>query len=308
VVVDPASPGTVYAATFDSRARIFVSPDDGRTWSEITGSYPLDPVRVRLAVDPSGSGDLYAWKGACFGSLCYCCSGDVRRRSSGGHRWDVVLAIDAAVSFLSVDPRQPTTLYAALSTLVPPPAMRSDESAIRSRDRGSSWRPWAGPADPLAILPDPTQPFRTYAIDATSGFAVSADLGDTWTAANDGLTDRSVTTAAVDPLLGFVVYAATPTGVFRTDTGGESWELTSLRLPATAFAFDASSPGVVYAGTNAGVFRTSDGGATWMPLSGLAGILTLAVDPERGYLHAGTASGVFELDLRARSPRTLVAR
>jgi ligand-binding sensor domain-containing protein len=164
------------------------------------------------------------------------------------------------------------------------------------------------PSEPRAILPDPTQPFRLYAIDAVTGFSVSSDRGDTWVAANGGLTDPFVTAAAVDPLLGSVVYAATPTGVFRTDTAGESWELTSLRLPATAFAFDTSSPGVVYAGTDAGVFRTSDGGANWIPLSGLTGILTLAVDPERGHLYAGTASGVFELDLRARSPRTLEAR
>jgi photosystem II stability/assembly factor-like uncharacterized protein len=189
--------------------------------------------------------------------------------------------------------------------------MRSDESAIRSRDRGSSWRPLAGPADPLAILPDPTQPFRTYAIDATSGFAVSADLGDTWTAANDGLTDRSVTTAAVDPLLGNVVLAATPSGVFRTDNGGESWERTGLALAATAFAFDTLSPGVAYAGTGVGVFRTADGGATWVPLNaGLAdlGIATMAFDPGDGFLHVGTTSGVYDLDVRPRTPRILEPR
>lgn len=311
VAADPGRAGTIYATTFDSRVRIFTSADNGHTWTEITENYPLDPIPARLTVDGSGSGDLYVWHGACFGSLCYCCSGDVRARSAAGHGWDVLLAVDASISFVSSDPRPPAALYATLSTLIPPPRMGSDESVTRSLDGGRSWRVMGGLRAPLAILPDPTQPFRLYAIDAQTGFAVSADRGETWMAANEGLTDRFVTTAAVDPLLGNVVYAATPSGMFRTDSGGDSWERTSLGETATAVAFDAEIPGVVYAGTAGGVFRTSDGGITWRPINaGLPdlGILAMTIDPEAGFLHVGTASGVFDLDLRARSTRVLEPR
>jgi len=68
-----------------------------------------------------------------------------------------------------------------------------------------------------------------------------------------------------------IIFAARPSGLYRSDDGGQSWRysLDSLNLseplPTTTVALspDFSSDQTVFAGSAGGVLRSTDGGQTW---------------------------------------------
>jgi hypothetical protein len=101
----------------------------------------------------------------------------------------------------------------------------------------------------------------------------------------------------MDPLFPETLYAATGSGVYKTDDGADSWELASTGLPTPGIfsvqekllfglqgsgdrggvldlALDPLNPLNIYAATKKGVYKTKDGGHNWyavnlgLPLSG----------------------------------------
>lgn len=284
-----SAPGVVFASTFENRARIFQSLDDGVSWSEITGDFPLDPVPAHISVDANG--ELYAWNGACYGSLCYCCSGASYRRIANSDLWELVLAENRSIVSFAPAPSASRTLYAVAEDYVLGPAPRVESIGLRSVDAGRHWVALAGLERLLAITPSPSSAVRLYALVGETGVAISANAGESWTVSSSGLADRSVRSLAVAPADDQVLYVGTATGVYRSGDGALSWEPTTLTIEARALAVDANDPEVVYAGTAAGVFATRDRGVTWTALN--AGLTDLdvdsvAFDAGSGFLHVGT--------------------
>ena len=123
---------------------------------------------------------------------------------------------------------------------------------------------------------------------------------------------------AVSPHPDRALFAATPSGVFRSRDGGASWRLAGLAGERVlALAVDPVTAGRVYAGVDApsgtrgdgGVFVSSDGGDTWTPArDGLEDpsyppespyfryqpVLSLLVEPEGGTVWAGASHGLYE--------------
>jgi photosystem II stability/assembly factor-like uncharacterized protein len=102
------------------------------------------------------------------------------------------------------------------------------------------------------------------------------------------------------------VYIVTDTGVFRSTTGGDSWQSLGAGLPPKHYvvlAVDPSRPQSMYAGTDSGVFESTDRGESWLRLgSGLRGhsVSALALDPSGHKIYAGTCGGgVVDLSLDA---------
>src|SRR5262245_46657471 len=68
-----------------------------------------------------------------------------------------------------------------------------------------------------------------------------------------------------------VIFAARPSGLYRSDDGGLTWHssYTSLNLteplPTTTVAFspDFSADRTLFAGSAGGILRSTDGGQTW---------------------------------------------
>ena len=81
------------------------------------------------------------------------------------------------------------------------------------------------------------------------------------------------------------LFAATATGLFRSDDGGQQWMATGERpvplLTAVAASVRFAENHLLFAGSRTGVFRSTDAGHTWrQTLSG--GIFTMTVFPVSG--------------------------
>jgi hypothetical protein len=132
---------------------------------------------------------------------------------------------------------------------------------------------------------------------------LSTDNAETWTAANDGLTNPFVWAVAAS---GKNVFAGTNGGgIFRSTDNGDTWEgvnegLTNARVWDLAACAGPNGP-LVFAATDGGVFRSADSGDRWAAVnSGLSGRTVWALakvpapDGSGVPLFAGTAGeGVF---------------
>jgi len=308
LVADGQRPGAVYAATFDGRARVFASSDAGKSWTEVTDRPMLDPIPgPGLFADPQRAGVVYSRRGICYGSLCYCCVGELRRTLNAGETWEDLPGVLAAVSSVTVDPFVSETLYGLFSDYRELPSMSAIPFASRSEDGGVTWHPMPGLAKTTTgIVPDPSTPSRLYASDSVVGVLVSLDSGRTWAASNTGLDGSGIRELAAAEKAG-VVYAAAEPGVFRSVDGGATWSSRDPEFSPLQLLVDPRTADTVYARTETGVFRSTDGGLHWVSLSdglGDVSVGSLAIDSAGAFLYAGVGEEVFTLRLRptARVP------
>ena len=198
-----------------------------------------------------------------------------------GQNW-----IDPYVNDLAVDPDDANTIYAATGYL-------GKGHLYRSLDGGASWNSnnveeWNGVVSldnsVLTVLCDDNGSDYVWAGTEGLGAIFSTDgtnFGLSSTGLGTGKIVRDIVKAAGNGGSA-VLYAATPTGVFKSTNGGVDW------VAASAFAGDnittlAVHPGVadvVYAGTlDAGVWVTDDGGTSWIQYTDGLGKGLSATDP-----------------------------
>ncbi len=95
-----------------------------------------------------------------------------------------------------------------------------------------------------------------------------------------------------------ILYAGTDGGVYRSEDGGESWQVKHEGQPVQAMALDPIDQSILYIGTDSGVFRSVDRGETWLQATvGMTRrvIYSLAVDPKNNSnVFAGTDGLVFK--------------
>ncbi len=283
LVVDPAAPATVYAAT--DYVGVFKSTDGGATWAPASTGLAYLYVNA-LAIDPSTSTTLYAAGG--HGVFKSTDAGGTWAPASTGLTYLYTTA-------LAIDPTTPTTLYAA-----------GGGGVFKSTDAGGTWAAanagltWP---DVAALAIDPTTPTTLYAATA-GGIFKSIDAGATWAAATTGLPYRMYV-LAVSPSTPSTVYAGTNWGgVYKSTDGGGHWTAANVGLTdlgVSAMATDPTTPATIYVGTTrGGVSRSTDAGDTWVAVNtGLTGALwarALAIDPTTpSTIYAGMSdSGVFK--------------
>lgn len=144
----------------------------------------------------------------------------------------------------------------------------------------------ATPHTMLCLAADPEQPGRLYGGTFNDGLWISEDWGTTWRKAGDGIFHNRVMSVAVSPtekLNGAsVVWAGTePSGLFRSEDGGESWEHYPglLDLPSkSSWSFpprpythhvrwiepDPHAENRIFVGIElGGVMKSEDKGKTW---------------------------------------------
>jgi len=295
LVLAPSDRRTLYAGT-DS-GLIFRSIDAGAHWTLAGDGFPPVPV-ADLAVDPVRSSTVYA-------AICQSSiepplrEGGVFKSTDGGGTWHAVMEglEECAVQSLAIDPRHPSTLFAATLT-----------GLFRSEDGGASWQRNPGLADAVLVKVafDPTAAGVMYAADFNRGVFKSTDGGVTWTAKNFGLPALArPLDLTLDPAAPGRVYlvrqrtAGRPATVYRSTDGGESWSAAANGLGTRAVKALAVAPAsVLYAATADGVFRSSDRGEHWTapnPATAIRPVGVLAVPPAPvGVLYAGAgAQGVF---------------
>ena len=243
----PSEPGTWYAGVDD--AALFVSRDDGDTWSELKG-LTKHPTRPR-------------WMPG-FGGLCL--HSVVVDPTNARRLW---VAISAVGVFRSDDAGETWTLCnTGLPNIAP--------EFIRDSDMGRCVH---------KLVLDPARP-GALALQYHGGVFQSDNAGDSWTRISAGLPhDFGFPMAATQRGDFFVVPLLADTNrvvpegalkVWRTRDRGRTWRALTKGLPQKdhfvgvlrdAMAADALEPAGVYLGTTGGeLFCSKDAGQSWEKL------------------------------------------
>ena len=245
VAVAETNPDLVFIGTGETCIRgnilpgdgVYRSRDAGATWEHVGfgESHGISKIRIH----PTNPDIVFV---ASFGK--YSAESEERgvfRSTDGGDTWERVLFRDARTGAIDlvVDRNDPDVLYAAMW------------EAFRKEYTMSS----GGPG---------------------SGMFKSTDGGDTWTemTRNPGMPQEGVVgriglaVSSADSDRVFALFENDDGGLFRSDDGGDSWELVNdeRRIRQRAFYYthvfaDHHDPDVVYL-QNTRIFRSTDGGET----------------------------------------------
>jgi hypothetical protein len=243
IVIDPTNSADLYLM---GQSSVFKSGDAGLNWQRIdipiTSLYGLSS----LIIDPKSGDTLYvgarqvAVPGSSDQSAADFVPPDVMFKSTDrGATWAPIRfpLSTFGIATLAVDPRTPSTLYAATDTF--------NVGLLKSTDSGATWfKPNGNGAtlfDRLAI--DPANTNVIYG-STFSGVLRSTDGGASFSQASpQGL---SLTKVAIDPHLPSTLYAISFNGVHRSTDIGASWiKILDTRYGKEAI-FDPGQASVVY--------------------------------------------------------------
>jgi photosystem II stability/assembly factor-like uncharacterized protein len=210
--------------------------------------------------------------------------------------WQSIGPDGGAIFTLSIDPVNPSTIYAGTER----------GGVFKSTDSGSTWRainnglPSINPFVVSSLVVDPKTSGTLY-VASVDGVFKSTDGGTNWGVAISGLTDTNVTVLAIDPIITSTLYVGTGSGVvFKSVDKAGTWSPLGLNNTSiAALAIDPVTSTTIYAAGSGGVFSSSDGGAHWSTANtGLpnVGANALVIDPSSpNVLYAGTPfGGVFK--------------
>jgi photosystem II stability/assembly factor-like uncharacterized protein len=196
LALDPSSPRTVYVGGDNGDAgcqvpvHVYKSADGGNTWTALS----IDVVDG-LYVDPGSPETVYATLDG------------LKKSSDGGMTWaSAGTGLAQGISFLAIDPRSSSTLYAATPTGV-----------FKSSDGGGSWLPAGAGLPPGAVstvVVSPREPGTVYAGIRGVGVFRSTDGAASWSALSAGLPRRVFT--------GLVVIAPSDPSILYAATAGNS--------------------------------------------------------------------------------------
>jgi photosystem II stability/assembly factor-like uncharacterized protein len=93
-----------------------------------------------------------------------------------------------------------------------------------------------------------------------SGVFISADNGDSWTPANNGLDDLNVSALAVSENK---LFAGTKSGLYISTNSGQSWEKINNNLTNTVIVGLTAKGSVILARTESAVLLSTDSGVNW---------------------------------------------
>jgi photosystem II stability/assembly factor-like uncharacterized protein len=293
LTIDPQNAGALFAT---SQGKVLRTADGGAHWSQIYNPLPSDDGRATypasmLVADPGAPGTYYVGI-------------DGNSDGGGGASWiRMPLPGPGGVRALSMDPQNPSTLYASVP----------EHALYKSTDGGASWNEIAGrkelKEDPTgaptqcfgSVLIDPRNPSTLYVgiCGSGGGLLKSMDGGQTWTMLVIPTDYPFSGILAMDPQNSGTFYVSDYPHVLKTTDGGQNWRAFSSGLPATAgvrsIAVHPQNSNIVYAATNFGVFWSTNSGAHWSPLNaGLTNlnVRTLLIDPRNPEaLYAGTYDG-----------------
>lgn len=252
VAVCEANPDIVYFTTGETELRgnimpgngVYKSTDAGKTWKSVGLKQVQNFSRVRI--DPSDCNTVFVggfgrYSGASADRGVY-------KSADGGATWRKVLYRDpkSGAVDISIDPKNPKTVYAALwEAWRKPWGMSSGgpgSGLFKSVDGGEHWieltrNPGmpAGIDGKIGVSISPVDGNRVYAIveNRDGGVFVSDDAGATWKRTNDSrdLRQRAFYYSRItaDPKVKDRVYV-TNVQFFRSDDGGKTFK-TKIKVP-----------------------------------------------------------------------------
>jgi photosystem II stability/assembly factor-like uncharacterized protein len=284
IAVAPSDSRVIYAGTGEASIRgqttspgdgIYKSTDAGKTWVHLG----LAATRhiAAIAVDPANPDTVYV---AAQGNP-YAPTRDrgVYRSHDGGRTWSQVLFVSSTTGAhdLSIDPKDPRVLYAALWDYQRLPwNIRSGgpgSGLWKSTDGGNTWHRLRQGLPSLmgntGVAVSPVDPDRVYAmIEAVHGGVFrSDDAGQTWRRTNGdaGIRDRGwyYTRIYADPQQKDSVYVLANSVVKSTDGGTTFREIRNPHGDNHDLWINPRNDRIMVEGNDGGGVVTLDGGRTW---------------------------------------------
>jgi len=239
----PGDPSTYFAAT--ASGGVWTSTDAGATWKSVFDDQPVSSIGS-IAIAPSDRNIIYVGSGEANIRGNVAAGDGIYKSSDRGKTWTHVWVQQGQIGTMAVHPTNPDIAFAAVlgHAFGPNP----ERGVYRTRDGGKTWQQVVKKDDNTGasdVAIDPTTPSivfagfwqaRRFPWDLQSGgpgsgLYVSRDGGDTWKQLTGnglpgGIWGR--VGVAVAPSNGHRVYAlieAAAGGLFRSDDGGENWEL-----------------------------------------------------------------------------------
>ena len=295
LVLDPASPGTVYLAMFfpgssSSVIGLYKSTNGGATWT--ASNTGINGGVNRIAISPLNSSLLYA------GGFT-----QVYRSTNGGTSWTTVATglptfsgssgSNVGVNHLAIDPVNDAIVYAG-----------THAGVYRTANGGTSWTGGTSGWPTLngtlhsvgALAIDPVTPTTLVAAPATppngpSGFLGSSargvglyrstDSGATWTAVTGAIAGAIVTEVVFDA--DRAIYATTNNGLFKFAAA-----LPTITIDKSSLAFSAVTDGAaLLQKTSAQAVRITQSGTGTVTWTASSTTPWLVVSPTSG---SGSAS------------------
>ena len=273
LVVDPGNPQVLCAGTgaSGSGSGVYKSEDGGLTWQLASSGLPSEDVRA-LAFSHTDPPTLYAVLGQ---------EGEVYASSDGAQSWERLGSYELSgfQTQLAVAPSDANVLFVTADV----------RGAYHSLNGGRNWQAVGeglpkdanGQVNVQSVAIDPTDANVVYLGTGWSSFGgngvyKSTDGGATWTAANRGMIDYSITALAVDPTRPQVIFAGSVDGsLFTSDDGGQTWRDLTIKLPLQGtdrssivqIVIDPQEPQPVYLLIErVGVLVSYDGAERWQLL------------------------------------------
>ena len=294
VAVSPSAPNRVFAGTRGDG--VWFSEDFGAHWTKPCYGKP-GPGKVRcLTIDPHDSNTLYAGTEPIDVFISRDAGKNWKRLDSV---WNIpwvqtvvypVAAVEPHVRDITIDPKDPKTMYVALQV----------GYMLKTTDGGASWELLNKELDAdvhtIVLHPQETQKIyiATGGHDARKGVAKgralysSADGGKSWQPMAAEFREEYSIPLALHPKKPNVLYSAVANGqpgqwrsrpsgaealVIQSTDGGKSWKKLDNELSKAnhsfveSFAFDPVNPDRMYAAQqNGDLFASEDSGASWSKL------------------------------------------
>jgi photosystem II stability/assembly factor-like uncharacterized protein len=257
LALSPSDPGTLFASVEGSpNTRIFRSDDGAATWRLVEELPVGRPAEEVLLVDPRSSSTVYAGgTGGIFGSF------------DGGETWtDSSLGLPRpdhapmGIFSLAVAPSRPEALFAGTIGW----------GVARRTGAGDRWRIGVEPgltASAVSMLDfHPQRPGTVYLGIGSGVYGAggsrsfrSTDSGRTWQPFGRSMSQDGLNDLAFDPADPDLLYAATPTGTWKSADAGETWE----RVSEEGGRYIAFVGRGALLSSRCGMKRSTDGGRTW---------------------------------------------
>ena len=244
IAIDPKDPKTIYAGTWHLPWK---TTDGGANWRNIKQGLIDDSDVFSIIIDPTAPQTVYT----------SACSG-IYKSDNGGELYHKIQGIPSTARrtrVLMQDPVDRSMVYAGTT-----------EGLYRTSSAGTNWTRLTGPDVIINdVYVDPKNPKHVLLATDRSGVLLSNDQATTFSASNQGFSQRQVVALAKDVkdpnrLYAGVVNDKMYGGVFTTADGGRSWQQQSQGLDGRdVFSLAMSPDGALLAGTGHGIFAWQDG-------------------------------------------------
>ncbi len=239
LAVDPANPDVVYAGTWHLPWK---TEDGGKSWQNIKQGIIDDSDVFSIILDPDHPKTVFL----------SACSG-IYKSETAGVRFRKIEGIPSTARrtrVLKQDPSNHEVVYAGTT-----------EGLYRTENGGKTFTRLTGP-DMIVndVFIDPRDSHHLLLATDRGGVLASQDAGATFTASNQGFSERKVTALLVDrdnpaKLYAGVVNDKSFGGVFVSSDGGNAWSQIGAGLDGRdVFALSQTKDGTVIAGTGHGIF------------------------------------------------------